>query len=456
MPDLDALRPGHALAVLVGLVRDHEDLPDALGLQHPRQLGHRHGPGSVLAAGHGHRGIVEDLVGHVGARGHRLANGHRARVEEGAIAEVLEHVRHLAERRHPHPLGPFATHVRDAHRSTFGHGQDHAVTADAGARHRAVGHDGGPVVRAARTKVRLARDGQRRRALAHRLQEGHPRGDGAERYAPLDPGGDDLGDAIGVQLPVGRHQGAVLEVALADDAGMVGEVIEDVADEELHEGALLLDDEDLLQPPRELPHDAGLHREEHADAQQADAVVLQGGVVQPQLEERLAQVVVGLAGGHDAEPRIPRGDGDGVEPVGRREELGRLQAAVVDVPLHVEAERGQQRRILHVLPGSALVREGRGHDGDPLGGDGGRADLVGHVGDDLHARPTGPSSGTARSRAGRDRGSPARCPGRGRGRRRRRRPPRNGWAGSTTWTADRRPPQPGRRRAVPPRSSWRA
>ena len=204
----------------------------------------------------------------------------------------------------------------------------------------------------------LAGDGERRRALAHRLQQGHPRGDGAEGHAPLDPGGHDLGDAIGVQLAVGGHEGAVLEVPLADDAGMLGEVIEDVADEDLHEGALLLDDEDLLQAPRELAHDAGLHREEHADAQQADAVVLQGGVVQPQLEECLAQVVVGLAGGRDAEPRIARGDGDGVEPVGRREDLGRLQAPVVDVALHLQAE-GRQQASGSACAARAAPRRGR-------------------------------------------------------------------------------------------------
>src|SRR5262249_36111706 len=82
VPDLDALGPAHAARVLAGLVGHHDDALDALGLEVPRHLGYRHGAGGVLAARHRHGGVVEDLVGDVGASGHRLANGQRARVEE--------------------------------------------------------------------------------------------------------------------------------------------------------------------------------------------------------------------------------------------------------------------------------------------------------------------------------------------------------------------------------------
>ncbi len=102
---------------------------------------------------------------------------------------------------------------------TLGQGQHHAVAADAGTGHGALGDDRRAIVRTARAEERLARDGQRRRPLAQRFQQGHPRRDGAELDLALETGGDDLGDAIGVQLAVGGHQGAVVEVALADDHG---------------------------------------------------------------------------------------------------------------------------------------------------------------------------------------------------------------------------------------------
>ena len=49
-----------------------------------------------LAAGHRHRVVEQDLVGDRRLGRHRLADRQIARVPVGAVAQVLEHVRHLA------------------------------------------------------------------------------------------------------------------------------------------------------------------------------------------------------------------------------------------------------------------------------------------------------------------------------------------------------------------------
>src|SRR5262249_59959936 len=61
MPPLDAARPPRAPAVLVGLVGDHDDALCALGLEPPREVGHRPRPGRVPTPRHGHRRVVGDL-----------------------------------------------------------------------------------------------------------------------------------------------------------------------------------------------------------------------------------------------------------------------------------------------------------------------------------------------------------------------------------------------------------
>src|SRR3972149_2921889 len=112
--------------------------------------------------------------------------------------------------------------------------------------------------------------------------------------ARLQPGRDDLGDPVGVELAVDGDEDAALGVALADDARPLGLVVQDVADEELHQPTLLLDHEQLFEPAGELPDDAGLHREQHPDLEQADAVPLERGIVQAEIAQPLAEVVVGL------------------------------------------------------------------------------------------------------------------------------------------------------------------
>ncbi len=65
--------------------------------------------------------------------------------------------------------------------------------------------------------------------------------------------------------------------------------------------ALFLDHQDFLQAGGEFARQLRLQRPHHAHLVQADAELPAGVVVQPQVEQRLARVVVGLAAGDQAE-----------------------------------------------------------------------------------------------------------------------------------------------------------
>ena len=67
-----------------------------------------------LAAGHGDRVIVENLVGDVDAGADRRADGEQARMIVGAVADILENMLALGERRLADPVGALAAHLRRA------------------------------------------------------------------------------------------------------------------------------------------------------------------------------------------------------------------------------------------------------------------------------------------------------------------------------------------------------
>src|SRR5439155_10922949 len=121
--------------------------------------------------------------------------------------------------------------------------------------------------------------------------------------------------------------------------------------------------------------------------QQPDAVVPERRVVQAELAERLAQVVVGLAGRRDPEPRIRRVERDAVEPIDPGERTGGLESPVVDLTLGVEPPRRHQERVLSLLPRAPVVLEAWVGGQDAIGRDVGGADFIGDVGDDLDADP---------------------------------------------------------------------
>ncbi len=385
MPDLRVARDRDP-RVLGGIVARDDDALDAFGLEAPAERGDGQGARRVLAAGHRHRAVVEDLVGDVHAGGHRVVQREAARVEERPVADVLEQVWRLGERRDADPLRALRAHVGDPDDAAV-HPHRHAVTADARGGHAALGHHGGAVVRAARAEEGGAGQGQRLRPALELVEVL----DARLHRVDLDPAseapGDRPRDGIGVELADRRQQRPVLLVELAHHLRPVGHAVEDVLAEHLEEGALLLDHEDLLQAAPELAHDARLHREQHADLEDADAVAAQRSVVEAELGEGLADVVVGLAARDDAEPRVRRRHRDAVELVLVRVAPGQLEAREVKRALHVEAVGRDQVHIDLVLEGLAVQLDHRDDRVHPLRIHLGGARLVRHVGDDLGAHP---------------------------------------------------------------------
>ncbi len=183
------------------------------------------------------------------------------------------------------------------------HAQRHAVTADAGAGHRALGHDGRAVVRAARAEVRPGAPASARAGpLAQRLEQRHARGDrSAICSLPLEARGHDLGDAVGVELAVGRHERAALLVALADDARALGVVVERRrAGTSRRTSASPRRRGSPPGPARTGARSPAPSGTSCRSCRRRMPWRRERRVVQAELAQRLAQVVVRLAGGDDA------------------------------------------------------------------------------------------------------------------------------------------------------------
>ncbi len=288
----DARQPDTPVAP--GLVGGDDDPAHPLGLQPAGQVGHRQGRGDRLPARHRDRAVVEQLVGDVDARADRGPDRERAAVVEGAVAQVLEDVRGVGERRLADPLRALAAHLGQAGERALALAVEHhhGVAADPGADGCAVGDGGGTVVRAARAEEGGAPGGeqrQRRRArddgepLRHLLAE-------VGQAPAAQPEGDGLGGQVGVDGAVPGDEPRAVLVELAQHAGGVGGPVQDVLDRGLQQRGLLLHDEDLRQPPGEGPDDLRVQRPEHADLQEADAGLLRRDA---ELAEALADVVVG-------------------------------------------------------------------------------------------------------------------------------------------------------------------
>ena len=182
-------------------------------------------------------------------------------------------------------------------------------------------------------------------------------------------------------------------VHLADDARahVVAPVEQLLLDLVLDDLAALLDDENLLEADGEFAHPLRLQRPGHADLVEPQADL--GGDFRRDAEfaQRLPDILVALAGRHDAEPRVRRIHGDAVDLVGagegdRGEALVVLQAAVLIVAVVGPAQIEAARRHLEI---------GGNDEGLHLVG---KVDLGGglhRLGDHLHADP---AAGIARHR----------------------------------------------------------
>ena len=194
----------------------------------------------------------------------------------GAVAEVGEHVLLAGERLLAEPHRALAAHVRDGRRLHRAHEHRHRVAADAGQRPAAFGHAGRAVVRAAGAKARAA---QRRRAIAERLRRRLRRAQRAIGIVAAQRPGDHLRDEFRRRLAeIGngrRRRGPDRRRApskyLPTMRGAFAPAIEDRADLILEQRALLLDDDDEIEPLREIAHDDRVERPHHADLEQAEA-----------------------------------------------------------------------------------------------------------------------------------------------------------------------------------------
>ena len=163
MADGDARGEAGMLRIFVRLVGDDDDAARAFGQHLMRDLRHGHRAFHRLAAGHGDRVVVENLVGDIDAGGGGGADRHQAAMGIGAVAEILENVALGGERRLPDPVDAFAAHMGQRRGVAVGHEQRHAVAADAGHGAAAFRHPRRGVVRTARAEKRRALDARYRR-----------------------------------------------------------------------------------------------------------------------------------------------------------------------------------------------------------------------------------------------------------------------------------------------------
>ena len=138
--DDDAFRPARRRRIFADVVGDDDDALGAVGDDLRGDL-RRVEPALVaLAAGHRHRVVEQDLVGDVDLGVDRPAQGERAGMIVGAVAEILEHVAAGREMRFADPVRAFAAHLGEALGGAV-HEQRHEMAADAGVGARAFGHD---------------------------------------------------------------------------------------------------------------------------------------------------------------------------------------------------------------------------------------------------------------------------------------------------------------------------
>ena len=157
MEDFKARRQAALSAVFGGIITDDDDFAHAFMVE---LLGDaRDGERAIkgLAAGHGDRVIEQDFKGDRCFGGHRLADGEQARVEIGAITQILEGVATFGERLQADPIGALTAHLDDATGAAVHPGR-HDMAANAAEGDRIVRQFGRAVMRAAGTEMRDAFD----------------------------------------------------------------------------------------------------------------------------------------------------------------------------------------------------------------------------------------------------------------------------------------------------------
>ena len=324
-----------------------------------------------LAAGHRDRAVDEQLVGDVHTRRHGGADREQARVEVGAVAHVLEDVRHRGEGRLADPVGALGTHLRDREGAPLRDPDGHAVAADAAlARCEPSGTTvdvlcGQPEQKLGR---RRSAGGRRRRGGREGRAQARP-SSGARRssQARIAPA-----TRAGASSPSGNARRAAL-VALAEEERAASLVVEQARELVLDHRPLLFDDEHVLETFAEAPRALGLEGPGHRHLVDREAGLLREGVAEAQLVEGLSHVEVGLARRHDAEAPALAAERHAIEAVRAHEGLRRREPLLVEARFDLErvvgpadVQAGRRREVLgepHLHPAGTDLDGGRAVDG---------------------------------------------------------------------------------------------
>src|SRR5581483_4437504 len=139
-------------------------------------------------------------------------------------------------------------------------------------------------------------------------------------------------DGVDIERALGREERAALFVFLADDRGLIGRSVEQIADLGLDQRLLFLDHDDALEAAREGENFRTVQRPGAAKLEQAQAEIVASLFVETEVVERLAHVAVSLADGDDADlRRRPAGDNGPVDGIGAQKSENRV-ALVIEKP----------------------------------------------------------------------------------------------------------------------------
>ncbi len=397
------------VVVLLRFVGDHHDAAHAFCLELAADL--RYGQASLhrLPARHRHGVVEQNLVGGIHPGGDGLANGEQPRVVIGAVAQIDEHMLVGGERRLADPSHALAAHLAEGLRGTV-HPHHHVVAADTGHAARAFGHAGRGVVRAARAEPgrTLGTGARRLQGALARVDHRQPFADAAlhihpgvaQDAQPLQPRGNGPGDDRRIEVGLGGQQpvaagiglapfaaGAVSRdfVELADDVGphVFAPVVELFLELILDDLALFFHHQNLLQPGGEFAGELRLERPDHGDLVQADAELRAGVSIQPEIVQGLTGIVIGLARGHDAQPRVRAVDDGVVQAIGA--DIGQRR-----VPLHIHQPCLLSQRRVGDADVHAVRRQGKvfgQQDAHAVGVHIDRGRRLHDFLDGLHARP---------------------------------------------------------------------
>ena len=288
-------------------IAHQRDAPHALAVQLAQQVGNRQGAVDGLPPGHGHRVVVENLVGDVHAGRDGRADRENSRVKVGAVTQVLKHVRGVGKRRLPDPGHAFTAHLGKSQRRSIGHPGGHVMAADAAQRMAALGQARRGVMRAPRAEV------------GHAL--GHVRGPGEGTLLVFDPANPCLHARRRVETTdsrrdrqghdrrcefaaIGQQIASVLvELAHNPRARRDGIVVELPRELVFDDGAFFFHDEDFLQTVGEVVGRLGLQRPGHADLVHAQTDLGGHGGADAHVFQRLHHIQIRFAGGDNAQAR---------------------------------------------------------------------------------------------------------------------------------------------------------